>query len=71
MSVSCYATVKNERGIHARPSSVIAKESLKFKSDITIQYNGKTANAKASVEKKICWYNSIRKYDFIIENQYR
>ena len=46
MGTSCYATVKNERGIHARPSSVIAKEALKYKSNITIQFNGKTANAK-------------------------
>ena len=46
MSVSCNAVVKNERGIHARPSSVIAKEALKYKSTVMIQYNGKSANAK-------------------------
>jgi phosphotransferase system HPr (HPr) family protein len=40
------ATIKNERGIHARPSSEVAKEALKYKSKITITYNGKTANAK-------------------------
>jgi len=46
MSVSCLATVKNEKGIHARPSSEVAKESLKYKADITICYDNKTANAK-------------------------
>jgi phosphocarrier protein HPr len=46
MSVSCNAIVRNERGIHARPSSVIAKEALKYKSNIMIHYNGKSASAK-------------------------
>lgn len=46
MSVSCKATVKNVRGIHARPSSVIAKTALNYKSEIIILYNGKSANAK-------------------------
>ena len=46
MSISCTATVSNDKGIHARPSSEIAKEALKYKSDILINYDGKTANAK-------------------------
>jgi phosphocarrier protein HPr len=46
MSMIGNATIKNERGIHARPSSEVAKEALKYKSKITITYNGKTANAK-------------------------
>jgi len=46
MSVSSHARVMNEKGIHARPSSEIAKEALRYKSDITIIYNGKTASAK-------------------------
>jgi phosphocarrier protein HPr len=46
MSVSCNVTVKNEKGIHARPSSEIAKEALKYKSTITVYYNNKKADAK-------------------------
>lgn len=46
MSVSGSITVKNERGIHARPSSEIAKEALKYKSKVIISYDGKSANAK-------------------------
>lgn len=46
MSVSCKVIIKNERGIHARPSSEIAKEALKYKSDITITYEDKKASAK-------------------------
>ncbi len=46
MSISGSVTVTNERGIHARPSSEIAKESLKYKSKIIISYDGKSADAK-------------------------
>lgn len=46
MSVSCNALVKNKRGIHARPSSVIAKAALAFKSEIIIKSQGKKASAK-------------------------
>ncbi|HOV13317.1 MAG TPA: HPr family phosphocarrier protein [Spirochaetota bacterium] len=46
MSISGSVTVTNERGIHARPSSEIAKEALKYKSKVTINYDGKSANAK-------------------------
>ena len=46
MATSVNAVVQNERGIHARPSSEIAKEALKYKSKVTIKYNGKMANAK-------------------------
>ena len=46
MSESTRAKVANEKGIHARPSSEIAKEALKYKSEITILYDGKTASAK-------------------------
>ncbi|HOJ64610.1 MAG TPA: HPr family phosphocarrier protein [Spirochaetota bacterium] len=44
------ATVKNERGIHARPSGEIAKEALKYKSKISINFQGKTANAKDVIQ---------------------
>jgi phosphotransferase system HPr (HPr) family protein len=46
MSVSCKALVKNKRGIHARPSSEIAKTALTFNSEIIIKTQGNKANAK-------------------------
>ncbi len=46
MSISGKATVNNNKGIHARPSSEIAREALKYKSIVTISYNNKNANAK-------------------------
>lgn len=44
------AIVKNERGIHARPSGDIAKEALKYKSKILIIFQGKIANAKDVIQ---------------------
>lgn len=46
MSYSCFATVKNERGIHARPSALIAKEAMKYVSEIKIIFEDRIANAK-------------------------
>ena len=46
MSVSCKALVKNRRGIHARPSSEIAKTALTLNSEIIIKSKGKKASAK-------------------------
>ena len=46
MSVDCCACIKNEKGIHARPSSEIAKKALEFRSDVTVMCDGKKADAK-------------------------
>jgi len=40
-------TIVNKSGLHARPASVFVKETLKFKSNITINVNGKDYNAKS------------------------
>lgn len=39
--------VKNKSGLHARPSGMLAKTASKYKSSISIECNGKTANAKS------------------------
>lgn len=44
--VSGTAVVKNGKGIHARPSSEISIESQKYKSKITLKYNGNVANSR-------------------------
>jgi phosphocarrier protein HPr len=46
MSVSCSVKIKNPKGIHARPSSEIARTALTFKSDIFIKFEDKKASAK-------------------------
>ncbi|MBQ3922285.1 MAG: HPr family phosphocarrier protein [Spirochaetales bacterium] len=38
--------IKNERGIHARPSAEVAKEAIKYKSSITVDHEGNKGNAK-------------------------
>lgn len=37
----------NETGLHARPASLLVKESAKYKSDIKIVKDGKEYNAKS------------------------
>lgn len=37
--------IKDEVGIHARPAGVLVKESKKYESKITINCNGKSAEA--------------------------
>ena len=41
--------IKNETGLHARPASVFIKTALKYKSNITIEKDGKTVNAKSMI----------------------
>ncbi|MDR0985804.1 MAG: HPr family phosphocarrier protein [Mycoplasmataceae bacterium] len=36
-------------GLHARPASKLTNEASKFKSEITINLDGKTANAKSLI----------------------
>lgn len=39
-------TIQDELGIHARPAGVLVKEVKKFQSKITLEGNGKTAEAR-------------------------
>lgn len=39
--------VKNKSGLHARPSGMLAKTANSFQSNITLESNGKTINAKS------------------------
>ncbi len=40
-------TVRNPSGLHARPASVFAREAAKYKSNITLIFNGTRYNAKS------------------------
>lgn len=40
-------TINNELGIHARPASLIVQTSVKFASEIWIEKDGMSANAKS------------------------
>ncbi|MGN0508196.1 MAG: HPr family phosphocarrier protein [Oscillospiraceae bacterium] len=37
-------TIKDEVGIHARPAGLLAKKAKEFKSEMTIDKNGKAVN---------------------------
>ena len=39
-------TIKDELGIHARPAGLLVKEASKFQSQISLEKNGKTGDAK-------------------------
>lgn len=45
--VSEKVTVTNPSGLHMRPAGLLCKETLKFKSSITIQKGGGIYNAKS------------------------
>lgn len=41
--------VKSSTGLHARPATLVVKKASSFKSDITIEFNGKKANVKSLI----------------------
>ena len=43
-------TITNPVGLHARPASIFVQTSNKFKSDIQVEYESKTANAKSILQ---------------------
>jgi phosphocarrier protein len=43
------ATVKSATGLHARPATLLVKKASSFKSDISIENNGKKANIKSLI----------------------
>jgi len=44
------ATVRNEFGIHCRPSSLIAREAMDYPGSITVRSDSGDANAKSILE---------------------
>lgn len=45
--ISKTVVIKNEQGLHMRPAGVLAKEAAKYKSNISLVFNGKKINAKS------------------------
>ena len=48
--LSYKVTVRNPSGLHLRPAGLLCGEAIKYKSSITFQYAGGTANAKSGDE---------------------
>lgn len=49
MTEKITVTLTNKKGLHARPSALLSKTAALFKSSITIEANGKSADAKSVV----------------------
>lgn len=45
--VSQLVKITNPTGLHLRPAGNLCREAVKFKSKITFDYSGNTANAKS------------------------
>ena len=45
--LSYKVTVRNPSGLHLRPAGLLCGEAIKYKSSVTFQYDGGTANAKS------------------------
>lgn len=42
-------SVNNPTGLHARPATMLVKKASSFKSDLSIEFNGKRANVKSLI----------------------
>ncbi len=47
--ISKEVIVKNATGLHARPATLLVKKASSFKSDVSIEFNGKKANVKSLI----------------------
>ena len=47
--VSREVVVNNGTGLHARPATLLVKKASSFKSDVSIEFNGKKANVKSLI----------------------
>ena len=47
--VSKDVVVNNGTGLHARPATLLVKKASSFKSDVSIEFNGKKANVKSLI----------------------
>lgn len=47
--VSKEVVVKSSTGLHARPATLLVKKASSFKSDVTVEFNGKKANVKSLI----------------------
>ncbi|PKK39309.1 Phosphotransferase system, phosphocarrier protein HPr [Clostridiaceae bacterium JG1575] len=41
--------VNNPTGLHARPATLLVKRASAFRSDVSIEFNGKRANVKSLI----------------------
>ena len=67
--VSQKVTIKNPTGLHLRPAGILCKEAMNFKSLVTFQYRGNTANAKSVLSVLGACVKSGDEIEFICEGE--
>jgi len=47
--VSKQIQINNPQGLHARPATLLVQKATRYKSEVTVENNGKGANAKSLI----------------------
>jgi len=47
--VSKQILINNPQGLHARPATLLVQKATRYKSEVTVESNGKGANAKSLI----------------------
>ncbi|TGY95772.1 HPr family phosphocarrier protein [Petralouisia muris] len=67
--VSQKVIIKNPTGLHLRPAGILCKEAVKFKSLITFNFKGGTANAKSVLSVLGACIKSGDSIEFVCEGE--
>ena len=67
--VSRKVMIKNPTGLHLRPAGILCKEAMKFKSLVTFQFKGNTANAKSVLSVLGACVKSGDEIEFVCEGE--
>lgn len=62
-------TISNPTGLHLRPAGVLCKEAMQYRSLITFQYRGNTANAKSVLSVLGACIKSGDEIEFVCEGE--
>lgn len=61
--------IMNPTGLHLRPAGNLCKEAMKYKSKITFEYRGNTANAKSVLSVLVACIKSGDEITLICEGE--
>lgn len=67
--VSQKVTIKNPTGLHLRPAGILCEVANDYKSLITFQYRGNTANAKSVLSVLGACIKSGDEIEFVCEGE--
>ena len=67
--VSQKVIIKNPTGLHLRPAGILCQEAVKFKSLITFNFKGGTANAKSVLSVLGACIKSGDSIEFVCEGE--